>query len=490
MTQSVDQIQRLNFPDNFLQFLGNDSYESLRINLYKAFDGDSFEQNNCNALDNFFYDINQDQQASTLISYSNSNNNDDQDIRNFFDIFINWGQEKIDQAFRWRFKVALATSIFLAVALTISLKVNLIAGIALAGATTITSAISEGVAKRNISTYGHLSQHLAKKVLGVSKKIINDYLLDSDLNDEAKNKLKTIKTLNYHKTSAVFRGLSYFSGFSVNATKNVTERLAPFLNLATSIIGFIIPILPILVTFFSKLSSSFRQKTIQNQAQSLKDLSEIICDSRSWHQGVDVNLKKDHFKENFKQYLEETDNHGKLPHEKGYHKFDSHRKDHLLNPTKAIVAPVWLSAKINRKVSKLFKINHNDIAKVNPNIINPNNRQTNLQNLPNQPAVPFNDFISITPIKNPNTRSDDHNRENEQKISQLNITRTDNDKREIETETSQVNIAIANDQTITRDDEPMALQISSQPHAQPQPHPEFKSSTKTKRKKVKSKRGD
>lgn len=449
MTQSIDQIQRLNSSDNFLQFLGNDSHESLRINLYKAFEGDSFEQNNCNALDNFFYDLNQDQQASTLTSYSNSNTNNNQDIGNFFDIFINWGQEKIDQAFRWRFKVALVTSIFLAIALVISLKVNLIAGIALAGATTIASAISEGVAKRNVSTYGHLSQHLARKVSGVSKKIVNDYLLDSNLNDEAKNKLRTIKTQNYHKTSAVFRGLSYFSGFSVNASKNIAENLATFLNLATSIIGFIIPILPILVTFFSRLSSSFRQKTIQNQAQSLKDLSEIICNSGSWHQGVDVNLKKNLFKENFKKFLEETDNHGKLPDEKGYHRFDSRRKDRLLNPTKAIVAPVWVSAKINRKFLKFFNIYHNDIAKANPNVINPNNRQTSLQHLPSQPIVPFEGFISVAPIQNSNTESDDHNRENQQDNPQENIT-------------------IANDQNITRDDEPVALQISSQPQTNPQ----------------------
>ena len=382
MISSSDQSNQNNSSDNFLQFLGNGNYNSLRLSLYKAFEGDSFEQNNRHALDNFFYKLNRDQQSLTLTSANNNSSDENNQPDNFLESFINWGQEQIDQAFSWRFKVAFATAIFLAIALTISLKLNFFAGIAIAGATTVFSAIAEGVAKRNISTYGHLSQHLAKKISGVSKKLISDYLSNPDLNDSAKQKLKKIKNLSYDKTSASFRGLSYFSGFSVSASKNITERLAPFLNFATSIIGFIIPVLPILVTFFSKLSSSYRQKTIKNQAQSLKDLFDILKDPQSWHQHVDINHQKNQFKENFKKHLEETDNHGKLPDQRGYHKLKSKAKDHILNPSKAVIAPVWISAKINRQISKFFKINHPDIAKASLKIQDAENLQHQIISLP------------------------------------------------------------------------------------------------------------
>lgn len=365
MTQNLLQ----NIPHNshnFLKFLGNPNEDSLRITLDKAFEGDSYEQNNRHTFDNFFNEVNEG--SFRLRSLYQSDPNPSDIDNNILMCFANWGQEKLDNAFSSRFKIAVVSSIFLAISLAITMKLNFFAGVALASITTVTSAIAEGVAKRNIATYGHLSQHLTKKISAVNKKIINDYIYDPDLDEGSKKKLLKLKSQSYTKTSAMFRGLSYFSGFSVNAFKNITERLVPSLSLATLIIGFIIPILPILTTLFSKVNSFYRQKTIRNEANNLNELHQIINNQNSWKRNVVLSSKLEEFNGKFKDYLEKTDNHGKLPNEKGYHKLPANKKDHSFNPSKAVIVPAWISAKIHRKIAKFFKTPSQDIAKINPSI--------------------------------------------------------------------------------------------------------------------------
>ena len=399
MTQNLLQNTPHN-SNNFLKFLGNDNQDNLRITLDKAFEGDSYEQNNRHTFDNFFHEINSNPYRSQ--SQSNPDNSDTDN--NILMCFANWGQGKLDNAFSLRFKIAIASSIFLAISLVITMQLNFFAGVALAGLTTFTSAIAEGVAKRNIANYGHLSQHLTKKISGVNKKIINDYFNNPDLDESAKQKLQKLKSQSYAKTSATFRGLSYFSGFSVNAFKNITERLAPSLSLATSIIGFVIPVLPILVTLFSMLNSFFRQKTIKNEANNLDKLHQIINNQNSWKRTVVLSSKLEEFNGKFKDYLEKTDNHGKLPNDKGYHKLPANKKDHSLNPSKAVIVPAWISAKIHRKIAKFFKKPSQDIAKINPSIRSVKDIKDNAAITPSA-LLTFNDQNTSNSDSTPNIQA-------------------------------------------------------------------------------------
>lgn len=261
---STEQIFK-NYKSKISTTLGAENYQTLIENtLKKGFEGDKFRNNIENIFKNFFVD-------------KNLRNNSSED---FIKSFCDWSKDKIDQSLKVRRNVMFLNVFLLFVAFGISF-VNPIAGISFGVISSIGCSIMEGVAKRNIANIGHLQTHFGNKIEKATHNLIENVNKIDEFNQSSKDRLNQYnKPDNQKNESGFYRGLSYFSGFIISSTFNITNRIISIAD-ATSpvifgLIGSIIPLLPLLVYLLSSKSANARCKSISNR-------SEYFCQTSNNH---------------------------------------------------------------------------------------------------------------------------------------------------------------------------------------------------------------
>ena len=347
-----------------LKGLGSlNSKELLEVILKEGFNGDKFRENDEKIFKNFF------------VENQNSNNSQD----NFLKSFDQWTKNKIDQSLKVRFQVMILNVLLLFGAFGISF-VNPIGGMTFGIISSIACAITEGVAKRNISNIGHLQTHFGNKIEEATKDLIKNVSQDDDFKGEAKTTLNELqKPKNFKYTSATSRGLSYFSGFAISSIFNITNRITPISEIASPIIfgaiGSIIPLLPLLVYFFSSKSANQRCQALSNRSDYFNQINDIVFLRDNWNvqdpqntqNPQDINSKLNGLTDKFNIHIRESDCDGRLPQNKKFKK--NPESDYQYNPTKAVILPQYLSAKIHRQLNDKFVGHQNkDLADFNQNI--------------------------------------------------------------------------------------------------------------------------
>ena len=315
---SLNDIQI--FSQNKLKFsnkLGaNNSSELLSNTLKNGFSGDKFRNNNQNIFNNFFRE----------------NNFENDQSQNFLEKFNEWTKNKIDQSLKVRFRVMILNVLLLFGAFGISF-VNPIGGMTFGIISSIACAITEGVAKRNISNIGHLQTHFGNKIEEATKDLIKNVSQDVDFKDEAKTTLNELqKPINFKYTSATSRGLSYFSGFAISSIFNITNRITPISEIASPIIfgaiGSIIPLLPLLVYFFSSKSANQRCQTLSNRSEYFNQINDIVFLRDNWNiqdpqntqNPQNINSKLNNLTDKFNSHIRDSDCDGRLPQNKKFKK--------------------------------------------------------------------------------------------------------------------------------------------------------------------------
>ena len=352
------------FKENKLKILkglgSSNPNELLEVTLKEGFKGDKFRENDEKIFKNFF------------VENQNSNNSQD----NFLKSFDQWSKNKIDQSLKVRFRVMILNVLLLFGAFGISF-VNPIGGMTFGIISSIACAITEGVAKRNISNIGHLQTHFGNKIEEATKDLIKNVSHDDDFKVEAKTTLNELqKPINFKYTSATSRGLSYFSGFAISSIFNITNRITPISEIASPIIfgaiGSIIPLLPLLVYFFSSKSANKRCQTLSNRSEYFNQINDIIFRRDNWNvqdtqNPQDINSKLNGLTDKFNSHIRDSDCDGRLTDNPKFKK--NPESDYQYNPTKAVILPQYLSAKIHRQLNDKFVGHQNkDLADFNQNI--------------------------------------------------------------------------------------------------------------------------
>ncbi len=331
---------------NFLKRLGAKSDKDLYKNILKeSFEGDAFEDN-IEAL------------------FANYYSQKGKSCERFYDSFLLWGEEKLDEAFKLRWKVAGINTLGLFGAFGLSFA-NPIAGIAAGVAVSVTAGVAEGVAKRNVANFGHLQSHLYHKIHACATRMIEKALKLDCLTPQAKQKLQDLEhPENKSKKSALTRFSSYFSGPIASGVNNLVSRFSGISTLASGVIGTFIPFLPLATVGLSRIASNIRHKSAISEGQFLDDVAEIIFDENSWSDKQRSGAEIEKLSQEFSQELAASDNHGRIPSDKKkYHKGASQSKDKNTNIKKGITFLPWLSAKFHKFIKrKLLKKDVEDIA--------------------------------------------------------------------------------------------------------------------------------
>jgi len=319
---------------NFLKGLGAKSSEDLykRV-LKKSFEGDPFE-------------------ANIEATFCNYYLQEGKDCEEFYDSFLLWGEKKLDKAFKFRWRVAAANMFGLFGALGISFA-NPIAGVATGVAVSGAAAVAEGVAKRNVASFGHLQGHLSHKIHACTIRMIEKCKALDCLAPEAKQKLqKLVHPESKSKKSALARMASYFSGPLASGVNNLVSRFAGVSALASGVVGTFIPFLPLATYRLSRIASNMRHKSAISEGVFLNDVAEIIFDENSWTDKVRAGGEIEKLTTEFASELERSDNHGRIPSERKYHKAPAKSKDKNTNIKKGITFPAWLSAKFHKFIKR------------------------------------------------------------------------------------------------------------------------------------------
>lgn len=331
---------------NFLKRLGAKSDKDLYKNILKeSFAGDAFEDN-IEAL------------------FANYYSQKGKSCERFYDSFLSWGEEKLDEAFKLRWKVAGVNTLGLFGAFGLSFA-NPIAGIAAGVAVSVTAGVAEGVAKRNIANFGHLQSHLSHKIHACATRMIEKALKLDCLTPQAKQNLQDLeRPKNKSKKSALARLTSYFSGPIVSGVNNLVSRFSGISTLASGVIGTFIPFLPLVTVGLSRIASNIRHKSTISEGQFLDNVAQIIFDENSWSDKQKSAAEIEKLSQEFSQELAASDNHGRIPlDKKKYHKATSQSKDKNTNIKKGITFLPWLSAKVHKFIKrKLLKKDVEDIA--------------------------------------------------------------------------------------------------------------------------------
>ena len=331
---------------NFLKRLGAESDEDLYEHVLKeSFTGDAFEANIEGVFCNYYL-----QRGHAC--------------ERFCDSFWSWGGEKLDEAFKLRRRVAGANTLALFGAFGLSFA-NPVAGIATGVAVSGAAGVAEGVAKRNVASFGHLQSHLSHKIHGCTTRMIEKSLKLDCLTPDARQRLRELEhPENKSKKSALARMASYFSGPIVSGVNNLVSRFSTISNLASGVIGTFIPFLPLATVGLSRIASNIRHKSAISEGKFLDDVADIIFDENSWTNKDRASGEIEKLTKGFAQELATSDNHGRIPSDgKKYHKAPAQSKDKNTNIKKGITFPAWLAAKAHKFVKrKLLKKNVEDIA--------------------------------------------------------------------------------------------------------------------------------
>ena len=317
---------------DFLRGLGAKSDDELIANLDKSFLGDAYQANVVNIFKRFYQE-----------KISNHKNPQ----IDFLQSLQKWNQENLDKEFDARFNVAICNVAGLSGALLLNFFASPIAGIACAIGVVGTSSVAESQAKRNIANLGHLSSHFANKLESATKKMQEDFMekfgFELDF-DEKKKK----------DNSGIYRMLSYFSGASLSATEKGVTRfssLAETTNfIVNSVIGSIIPIVPLISYVLSKKSANLRQDRFSKVVENLHLTVDKICqkvEEKSDKSAESVQKLKEIFS-NFATNLKASDSHGRVVATKK-------NKDKKTNPSKLISLGPWVLSKIRKTIIGVFK---------------------------------------------------------------------------------------------------------------------------------------
>lgn len=317
---------------DFLRGLGAKSDDELIANLDKSFLGDAYQANVVNIFKRFYQEKISNHQNPKI---------------DFLQSLQKWNQENLAKEFDTRFNVAICNVAGLSGALMLNFFASPIAGIACAIGVVGATSVAESQAKRNIANLGHLSSHFANKLESATKKMQEDFRekFGSDLVfDDVKKK----------DISGSYRMLSYFSGASLSATEKGFSRfssLAETTNfIVNSVIGSVIPIVPLISYGLSKKSANLRQDRFSKIVENLHLTVDKICqeiEEKSDKSAESVEKLQEIFS-NFATNLKESDSRGRVVAGKT-------NKDKQTNPSKLISLGPWVLSKIRKAIVGVFK---------------------------------------------------------------------------------------------------------------------------------------
>lgn len=317
---------------DFLRGLGAKSDDELIANLDKSFLGDAYQANVVNIFKRFYQEKIFDHQNPKI---------------DFLQSLQKWNQENLAKEFDTRFNVAICNVAGLSGALLLNFFASPIAGIACAIGVVGVSSVAEAQAKRNIANLGHLSSHFANKLESATKKMQEDFKEKFGFElvfDEAKKK----------DNSGIYRMLSYFSGASLSATEKGFSRFSSFAEatnfIVNSVIGSIIPIVPLISYGLSKKSADLRQDRFSKIVENLHLTVDKICqkiEEKSDKSAESVEKLQEIFS-NFATNLKASDSSGRAVASKV-------NKDKKTNASKLISLGPWVLSKIRKAIIGVFK---------------------------------------------------------------------------------------------------------------------------------------
>jgi hypothetical protein len=330
----------INFAQYFKKFsqnLGAENPQQLYANLDESFRGDPFRSNSANVLRHHQEDSGDLPEG---ISFTSS--------------LLSWGGRCLEDSFRHRKKIATLNSLGLFAAFGVSFA-NPIAGMVVGACTSLVSAVAEGIPKRNIASFGHLEGHLLSKISNLTYTLIKSAAESGLMSEEGISRLRDLSDSRGGKfKNFCARALSYISSPALSATHEGLSFAGKLSAIASGIFGSFVPILPLVTVRMSKWASDMRHKTSIKHSDFFEGAARILFDEKSWRRPVSQEEEENlngflgKLTATFAQNLRESDNHGRIPGQKGYHPVSQKTSDRVTNPKKATMLSAWIGSKITK----------------------------------------------------------------------------------------------------------------------------------------------